>query len=82
MTKEKKPKKEKEYSREQLVKKATLRPDEVQFLVGFSRSSLRRRILDSNFPTPMKVGPKTVRWNTMEVVAWNELQRVRKSDAA
>lgn len=76
-------KKTKEYNREELLKKASLKTDEVVFLVGFSKSSLQRRMLDSDFPKPMRIGPKTVRWKTVEVVAWLELSKSRSAvDAA
>lgn len=75
-------KEEKEYNREELLKKASLKTGEVLFLVGFSKSSLQRRILDSGFPEPMRIGPRTVRWATVKVVAWMEKQAMGKSRVA
>ena len=44
-----------------------LRRAEVCELVGLARSSLYRMINAGNFPRPVMVGPKSVRWRMADV---------------
>ena len=45
---------------------------EVEGLVRLKKSALYRLLQDpaSDFPRPLKIGPKAVRWRASEVSAW------------
>ena len=45
---------------------------EVEQLVGLFRPSVYRRMKDSSFPKPKRLGPRASRWSENEVVAWLE----------
>ena len=49
-----------------------LRLKEVLGLCSFGRSTLYRRMRDDDFPEPVKIGPRAVRWVYSEIVAWIE----------
>ena len=44
-----------------------LRRGEVEKLVGLGRSAIYRQMRDGDFPTPIKVGTKAVRWRLAEL---------------
>ena len=43
---------------------------EVEQRVGLTRSSIYDAMRKGNFPLPLKVGPKAVRWLASEIEAW------------
>ena len=43
---------------------------EVEKRVGLTRSSIYDAMRKGNFPLPLKVGPKAVRWRASEIEAW------------
>ena len=43
---------------------------EVEQRVGLTRSSIYDAMRKGNFPLPLKVGPKAVRWRASEIEAW------------
>ena len=45
---------------------------EVEQRVGLTRSSIYDAMRKGNFPLPLKVGPKAVRWRTSDIEAWVE----------
>ena len=47
-----------------------LRVSEVLELAALSRASLYRRMADSGFPKPRRMGPRAVRWMESEVINW------------
>ena len=49
-----------------------LRIGQVQELVGLSRPSLYRRMRDSGFPRPRRMGPRASRWSEVAVREWLE----------
>lgn len=51
---------------------------EVLSITGRGRTSLYR---DQNFPKPLKVGQRSVRWASSEIAAWIDRARARR-DAA
>ena len=57
-----------------------LRRQEVEKITGLSRSSIYRKIKDGDFPRPIRVGPKAVRWKLSEINAWIESRPVAHSE--
>ena len=47
-----------------------LRRREVEERTGLSRASIYRRIGDGEFPPPVRVGAKAVRWKESDITAW------------
>ncbi len=45
---------------------------EVERMVGLSRSTIYDAMRRGEFPLPLKVGPKAVRWRSSEIEAWVE----------
>lgn len=45
---------------------------QVSELVGISRSTIYKRILDGSFPNPIRVGPRSVRWSVDVIEAWRQ----------
>ena len=43
---------------------------EVEARCGISRSTVYRLMRSGQFPTPIKVGPRAVRWPASEIEAW------------
>lgn len=43
---------------------------EVEDFVGLSTSTLYRLMRQSDFPNPIKVGPRAVRWLESEIADW------------
>lgn len=56
-----------------------IRIDEVLYLVGFSRSTLYRKMRDSEntFPSQIKISEAMAVWSEREVAAWIEKQKTR-----
>ena len=47
-----------------------LRREEVETRCGFSRSSLYRLMREGDFPEPIRIGERAVRWLESEVDSW------------
>ena len=47
-----------------------LRREDVESLVGLSRSAIYRLMRAGQFPEPLKIGPRAVRWPASEIEAW------------
>ena len=47
-----------------------LRLAEVSTMVGLKRSAIYRYVSEGNFPAPIKVGERSVRWKLTDVLAW------------
>ena len=43
---------------------------EVERRVGLKRSALYRLMRAGQFPVPLKIGPRAVRWPTSEIEEW------------
>ena len=43
---------------------------EVERRVGLGRSAIYRMMRAGEFPAPLQIGPKTVRWRESEIAAW------------
>jgi prophage regulatory protein len=46
-----------------------LRPAEVMALLGWSRTTLWRRVRDGAFPAPMELGPNSIGWSESVAIA-------------
>lgn len=53
----------------QMIKKLLTRA-EVETRVGLTCSSIYRLMRSGEFPSPIKVGPRAVRWPSNEIEAW------------
>lgn len=51
-----------------------LRRKEVEHLTGLSRSSIYRAIKEGSFPKSVKIGGRSVAWNSEEIERWISLQ--------
>ena len=47
-----------------------LRRVEVERICGLSRSEIYRRLARNQFPVPVSIGGRAVRWHECEVVRW------------
>ena len=47
-----------------------LRRREVEAEIGLSRTTIYRLMAEGNFPRPIRVGPKAVRWPRAEIEVW------------
>lgn len=47
-----------------------MRRSEVQKITGLSTSVLYREINAGTFPSPVKIGKRTVAWKASEIAAW------------
>ena len=47
-----------------------LRRREVEQMVGLSRTSIYRLMDSGNFPHPIRVGPRAVRWRLRDIEEW------------
>ena len=47
-----------------------LRRREVEQMVGLSRTSIYRLMDSGNFPHPIRVGPRAVRWRLRDIKEW------------
>ena len=47
-----------------------LRREEVENICGLTRSTIYRLARLGLFPTPIRVGPRAVRWPASEIDAW------------
>ena len=52
-----------------------LRRAEVQRRCGLARSSIYRLMRAGEFPEPLKVGVRGVRWSEAEITAWVETRK-------
>ena len=55
-----------------------LRRREVQRFTGLSRSSIYRLMEISDFPRPVRIGPRAVRWKLSDITAWLESRPVTR----
>lgn len=49
-----------------------LKRQEVERLVGYSKASIYRLIDAGEFPKPIALNPRCVRWRESDVVAWQQ----------
>ena len=49
-----------------------LKRREVEEITGLSRSTIYRMLNTGQFPQPVRIGPKTVRWRMSDIVKWME----------
>ena len=54
----------------------------VEQITGLTRSSIYRHMQIGDFPRPLKLGPKSVRWVQDEVVLWVESRPRTESKGA
>ncbi|MCY3845685.1 MAG: AlpA family phage regulatory protein [Acidobacteria bacterium] len=54
-----------EHDRDRLLTRA-----EVERRVHLSRASVYRLVARGEFPAPLRVGPRAVRWRSYEIGAW------------
>lgn len=47
-----------------------LRRAEVETICGLARSTIYRLMRQGEFPEPVRVGPRAVRWPTSEIETW------------
>ena len=57
-----------------------LRRREVEKITGMSRSSIYRLMQEGEFPRPVGVGPRAVRWKVSDIEAWIESRPVARSE--
>ena len=50
---------------------------EVLAAIGLTRQGIWKLRQSGDFPAPMKVGPKALRWSEVEIKAWLESRRCR-----
>ena len=53
-----------------------LRKRQVEEMTGRSYSSLRRDMINGNFPKPVQIGPRAIGWRAFEVRTWIESRAV------
>ena len=51
---------------------AIYRAAQLTEMLGFSRMTLWRRVRDGSFPSPVKIGPRTIGWKAGDVERWIE----------
>ena len=59
-----------------------LRRHEVEQLVGLARSSLYAKVARDDFPAPVRIGLRAVRWRASDVAAWIESRQTARPDTA
>ena len=47
-----------------------VRMSEVSAMIGFSRRTVERWVIDGKFPQPRQIGPRTIAWRREDVEAW------------
>ena len=47
-----------------------LRRPEVEAKVGLGRRSIYKLMREGQFPLPVRIGPRAVRWSASEIDAW------------
>ncbi|WP_275300952.1 helix-turn-helix transcriptional regulator [Achromobacter insolitus] len=55
-----------------------LRRRDVEEMVGLSRSTLYAMISRGEFPEPIRVGAKAVRWSSSEILTWMSERTVQR----
>lgn len=58
-----------------------LRREEVETLVGLSRSSIYAAMAKGNFPRPLRVGRRAVRWDAATLERWLATREVADPQA-
>lgn len=56
-----------------------LRRDEIAALVGLADTATKSLVRSADFPTPVRVNRRVVRWWNSEVLAWLERRRSPQS---
>ena len=59
-----------------------LRRNEVEELVGLARSSVYAKIANNQFPSPVRIGERGVRWRESEIRAWIASRQTARPDTA
>lgn len=59
-----------------------LRRQQVEELIGVSRSALYAMMADNRFPRPLQISTRAVRWKRTDVVAWIESRPTTNETAA
>ena len=57
-----------------------LRRQEVERIVGLSRSSVYRMMQSGDFPRSVRISPGAVKWRASDIKAWLETRPVTKSE--
>ena len=52
------------------VQDRLLRREDVEARTALSRSAIYRLMRCGEFPLPLKIGPRAVRWSASEIEAW------------
>ena len=47
-----------------------LRRSEIEVKTGLTRSTIYRLMRAGEFPEPLKIGPRAVRWRATEIESW------------
>ena len=48
----------------------------VMRMTGLARSTIYKMIAKQNFPTPVRLGPRTVAWRRTDLDAWSQAQPI------
>ena len=59
-----------------------LRRQQVEALIGVSRSALYAMMADNRFPRPLQISTRAVRWKRTDVMAWIESRPTTNETAA
>ena len=54
----------------QLEERRILRRDEVSELTGLRRATIYKKVADGSFPTPIRLGARSVGWRLSDIDAW------------
>ena len=54
---------------------------EVEHLVSLKRSAIYRLMRSGEFPLPLKIGPRAVRWRESDIRAWIDARPLATGDA-
>ena len=55
-----------------MMQERFVRRSDVERMTGLSKATIYRRIGAQNFPSPYRIGEKSVRWRETELVRWQE----------
>ena len=54
----------------QLEERRIVRRDEVSKLTGLARATIYKKVSDGSFPTPIRLGARSVGWRLSDIIAW------------
>ena len=54
----------------QLEERRIVRRDEVSKLTGLARATIYKKVADGSFPTPIRLGARSVGWRLSDIIAW------------